>query len=293
MKIKNKELVSIGVLTYNQYENLKKCLNYIISQDYENIEIIISDNSEINRLPKDLENIIYNDSRIRYYKQPHNIGEIKNTYFVKSKFKGEYACLLHDDDQIPTNYISKLFFTIKNSNNCVLTALSTDRYYNDKFWYSYKNINTTSDDQFTRINYLIKHIFCSGGLLEYFWSGLYKVRAHPENFKMTTTGSVIFFIFQMSIKGNVITVNENKKMIKNTSQINLEKYSARYKKKYKIFKIHILNSLYNRLRLLLKIIKPIISSKNIKLNYKIKILFKAIYASVRKCNCYTKEKSLP
>ena len=85
MKIKNKELISIGVLTYNRYENLKKCLNHIIAQDYENIEIIISDNSEIDRLPKDLEKIINKDSRMRYYKQPHNIGEIKNTYFVKSK----------------------------------------------------------------------------------------------------------------------------------------------------------------------------------------------------------------
>ena len=292
MKIKNKELVSIGVLTYNQYENLKKCLNYIISQDYENIEIIISDNSEINRLPKDLENIIYNDSRIRYYKQPHNIGEIKNTYFVKSKFKGEYACLLHDDDQIPTNYISKLFFTIKNSNNCVLAGYETDRYYNSKFWYSYENINSIGLNQLTRLSYLVKRVFCSGGMLEYFWSGMYKVRAHPENFKMITSGSIIFFIFQMSIEGSIVTVKDETKMIKNTNEQNLKRYKINYSKN-SISEIQIINSAYNRLKVLIKLIKIILSSNSIKFNDKLKIIFFAINAATHKCKGYPIEPKLP
>ena len=269
-----------------------KCLNYIISQDYENIEIIISDNSEINRLPKDLENIIYNDSRIRYYKQPHNIGEIKNTYFVKSKFKGEYACLLHDDDQIPTNYISKLFFKIKNSNNCVLAGFETDRYYNNKFWYPYENINLIGLNQLTRLSYLVKRIFCSGGMLEYFWSGMYKVRAHPKNFKMITSGSIIFFIFQMSIEGSIVTVKDETKMIKNTNEQNLKKYKINYSKN-SISEIQIINSAYNRLKVLIKLIKIILSSNSVKFNDKLKIIFFATNAATHKCKGYPIEPKLP
>ena len=292
MKIKNKELISIGVLTYNRYENLKKCLNHIIAQDYENIEIISSDNSEIDRLPKDLEKIINKDSRMRYYKQPHNIGEIKNTYFVKSKFKGEYACLLHDDDQIPTNYISKLLFKIKKSNNCVLAGFETDRYYNDKFWYSYENIDSIGLNQLTRLSYLAKRVFCSGGMLEYFWSGMYKVRAHPKNFKMNNSDSIIFFIFQMSIEGSIVTIKNELKLIKNTNEQNLKKYEINYSKN-SISKIQIINSVYNRLKVLTKLIKIILSSNSVKFNDKLKIIFSATNAATHKCKGYLKEPKLP
>ena len=49
-------LVSIIVPTYNQTDNLKRAVNSLISQTYQNIEIIvIDDNSDVNIKSQNLE----------------------------------------------------------------------------------------------------------------------------------------------------------------------------------------------------------------------------------------------
>jgi GT2 family glycosyltransferase len=205
MNITNKELISIGILTYNKYESLKKILTDIVMQDYINLEVIVADNSTKNILPNEIKKIITNDSRIAYYKHVNNIGFVGNENFVRSKFRGKYACVLHDDDRVPLDYINKLYKKMITSNNCVITGLSTDRYYENKFWYSYHDINTTNLDQLNRLIYLIKRIFCGGGMLEYFWNGLYNVSAVPPNFRLKEQREYNEFILFIDYSDSVIS----------------------------------------------------------------------------------------
>jgi len=293
MNITNKELISIGILTYNKYESLKKILTDIVMQDYINLEVIVADNSTKNILPNEIKKIITNDSRIAYYKHVNNIGFVGNENFVRSKFRGKYACVLHDDDRVPLDYINKLYKKMITSNNCVITGLSTDRYYENKFWYSYHDINTTNLDQLNRLIYLIKPIFCGGGMLEYFWNGLYNVSAVPPNFRLKEQreyNEFILFIFQLSIKGNVITLKNNGKLIKNTNIKNIKKYNIFYNN-MKISKFKTINSIYFRLVSIKQIFKITLFSKDIKLIDKLKIFFFTIIYSLNKCNF--RETSLP
>ena len=85
MTRKSFPLVSVGIPTYNRPEKLKEILSSIISQTYQNLEIIVSDNcssnAETERVVSDLMKI---DPRIRYFYQKENLGLFYNFKFVFS-----------------------------------------------------------------------------------------------------------------------------------------------------------------------------------------------------------------
>ncbi len=99
MGIKNNPLVSIIVITYNQQEYIEECILSIINQNYENIEIIISDDCSTDNTSKILyklkkkydDKIILNFSKI-------NRGITANSNSALNMCKGEYICFTGGDD---------------------------------------------------------------------------------------------------------------------------------------------------------------------------------------------------
>jgi hypothetical protein len=110
------KLVSIGIPTYKtNIKKFKETIKSIFSQDYKNLEIIISENYPNN---KSLENYINklkkNFNKIYYYKQKNFISQVANWDFVINKFNGTYGMLLGDDDKISKNYIKTSVKIFKN-----------------------------------------------------------------------------------------------------------------------------------------------------------------------------------
>jgi glycosyltransferase involved in cell wall biosynthesis len=105
-------LISIGIPTRNRLDYLKKALESALSQSYENIEIIISDNASTDSTlewSKSLE-----DKKISFYRQNNNIGMVNNWNFCLEKSKGSYFLLLSDDDILHFDAVKNLiepFFT--------------------------------------------------------------------------------------------------------------------------------------------------------------------------------------
>lgn len=94
-------LVSIGVPTFNRPDSLKKVINSLLNQTYQNIEIIISDNgSDHPDVPKVVENILATDkeNKVRYYRQAENLGAAYNFKYVLDDAKGDYFMWNADDD---------------------------------------------------------------------------------------------------------------------------------------------------------------------------------------------------
>jgi glycosyltransferase involved in cell wall biosynthesis len=101
-------LVSIGIPTYNRPEGLKKTLDYITSQSYSNIEIIISDNCSPNPEVKVImETYAANDSRIKYFIQKKNEGAWYNFVFVLNQASADYFMWAADDDYWHPSFIEK------------------------------------------------------------------------------------------------------------------------------------------------------------------------------------------
>ncbi len=102
----NAPLVSIGCPTYNRPKGLRHMLECSIAQTYTNIEIIVSDNcSDGEETEKVVRELMQKDARIKYFKQPKNIGSFNNYQFLLAQAQGEYFAWACDDDAREPQFI--------------------------------------------------------------------------------------------------------------------------------------------------------------------------------------------
>lgn len=102
-KFKNKPLISILMPVYNVEEKwLRKCINSVIEQFYENWELCIADDCST---MKSVENVLKEyekkDKRIKVVYRSENGHISRATNSALEIAKGEYVALLDNDDEIP------------------------------------------------------------------------------------------------------------------------------------------------------------------------------------------------
>jgi len=81
--------LSIGLPVYNGGRYLAKALDALLGQSYEDFELIISDNASTDDTPEICRHYERLDARIRYCRQPRNIGSSPNHNFVVEAARGE------------------------------------------------------------------------------------------------------------------------------------------------------------------------------------------------------------
>jgi glycosyltransferase involved in cell wall biosynthesis len=96
-------LVSIGMPVYNGERFLRQALESILVQDYENFELIISDNASTDRTGNICQMYAERDTRIRYVRNETNLGASPNHKRVFEMARGDYfKWAAHDDECLPT-----------------------------------------------------------------------------------------------------------------------------------------------------------------------------------------------
>lgn len=91
--------VSICIPAYNQTEYLKKTIDSVLSQTFDDYEIIITDDSP-NHSVGDLVNSFDRKDKIKYYKNSVSLGSPENWNESLRKSKGKYIKVLHHDDAL-------------------------------------------------------------------------------------------------------------------------------------------------------------------------------------------------
>lgn len=97
-KSMNRPFVTIAIPTYDRAELLRGCVQSVLAQTYENIEIVVSDNASPDNTPDVLRE--FDDKRLRVIRQERNIGLLPNWNACLAAAKGEYIVVLSDDDRI-------------------------------------------------------------------------------------------------------------------------------------------------------------------------------------------------
>ena len=96
-------LISIGFPVYNGENYIQKSMDALLNQTYKNFEIIISDNASTDNTQAICLDYLERDSRIRYIRQPQNIGATENFIFVLTEAKGTYFLWnAYDDIRVET-----------------------------------------------------------------------------------------------------------------------------------------------------------------------------------------------
>jgi glycosyltransferase involved in cell wall biosynthesis len=111
-------LVSVIIPTYNRPEYLKQALASAIKQSYKNLEIIVSDNFSTEKTQDIVESFC--DTRIRYWRQPENIGMFANQMHAFKMAQGKYVASLHDDDIWNEDFVTKLVPILEENLDLIL-----------------------------------------------------------------------------------------------------------------------------------------------------------------------------
>lgn len=90
-------LVSIILCTYNGEAFIEEQIKSLLQQTYANIEIIVSDDASSDATTTIIERYL-TDNRVHLYKQPVNLGYIKNFETAVAKAHGNYIAFCDQDD---------------------------------------------------------------------------------------------------------------------------------------------------------------------------------------------------
>ncbi|NML69116.1 glycosyltransferase [Chryseobacterium sp. RP-3-3] len=99
---------SILIANYNNGKYFRDCYNSLISQTYQNWEVIIVDDASTDDSVEVIEGIIKNDSRFRIYKNTSNQGCGYTKRECMKYAEGEICAYLDPDDAIYANSLEKI-----------------------------------------------------------------------------------------------------------------------------------------------------------------------------------------
>lgn len=99
--------ISIGMPVYNGAASLGAALDAMLAQTYSAFEIIISDNGSSDATESIARAYAVRDSRIRYIRQPENLGAARNFRFVLEQASAPYFMWAACDDIRTTDFIAE------------------------------------------------------------------------------------------------------------------------------------------------------------------------------------------
>lgn len=128
-----KPLISIIVPVYNVARYLNRCIDSLINQEYENIQIVLVDDGSTDGSSQICDEYKEKDGRITVIHQPYaGVSDARNKGIKASE--GEYILFLDSDDEAMPNYASKLYETLISNDldiaQCCLIRVKNGEYVN-------------------------------------------------------------------------------------------------------------------------------------------------------------------
>ena len=121
------ELISIIVPVYAVEQYLVECVDSILAQTYENIELILVDDESPDNCPTICDEYVQKDARVRViHKKNGGAASARNVGLKESR--GEYICLIDSDDWVEPTFVEKLLFALQQSHADVSVCSFDNRY---------------------------------------------------------------------------------------------------------------------------------------------------------------------
>ncbi len=171
--MKKEPLISVIVPIYNVEKYLDRCIESIVNQTYENLEIILVDDGSPDKSPKMCDEWAKKDKRIKViHKENGGLSDARNSGIDIAK--GEYLTFIDSDDYVEKDYVEFLYKNLIDNNADISMGKQYVRYPD-------KTLNTGSEEI-----YIVNPHDCFDKLLysEDFdvsaWAKLYKKELFKE-----------------------------------------------------------------------------------------------------------------
>ena len=100
-------LVTIGLPVRNGERTVGKAIRSVLAQDHARLELVISDNASDDGTEEICRELAGSDPRVRYSRQPENIGLIPNFYAVLRAAQGAYFKWIGHDDWLRPSFVRR------------------------------------------------------------------------------------------------------------------------------------------------------------------------------------------
>jgi glycosyltransferase involved in cell wall biosynthesis len=114
--------VSIGFPVFNCEDRITEAVESILSQDYSDFELIISDNASTDSTADLCETLARVDKRIRFTRQTRNIGANQNFSWVHSQARGEFFMWAAHDDHRDRSFVERCVAALDDTREAVLAV---------------------------------------------------------------------------------------------------------------------------------------------------------------------------
>jgi hypothetical protein len=113
-------LVSIGVPVYNAQRYLRAALDSLLAQDYQHLELIISDNASTDQTAAICEDYASRDRRIQFHRADRNMGAVWNFNRTFELSSGAYFMWAAFDDLRSPSYVRRCVAALEQQPSAVL-----------------------------------------------------------------------------------------------------------------------------------------------------------------------------
>lgn len=149
-------LFSIIIPTYNRAEFIKKTIESILKQDYDNFEIIIVDDGSKDNTEEVISAI--QSDKIKYFKKENGERGAARNYGI-ARAKGDYITFLDSDDLLYQNHFSTALKMVEQNTNCEIFHLAYEmRNANGKLLFQQNKFPKTANKKLITGN----HLSCIG-----------------------------------------------------------------------------------------------------------------------------------
>jgi glycosyltransferase involved in cell wall biosynthesis len=114
--------VSIVIPVCNGENFLREAITSIVLQSYRDFELVISDNASTDATESICRELSVKDYRIRYIRQPVNIGAARNFNILVAEARGRYFKWMAHDDVIAPNYLAACVEVLERDSTAVLAS---------------------------------------------------------------------------------------------------------------------------------------------------------------------------
>lgn len=117
--------VSMGMPVFNGERYLEEAIRSLLAQTFEDFELIISDNASTDRTEAICRDFAASDRRVRYLRNPENVGFVKNQNRVIELATARYFLLTHGDDVRAPGYLAATVPILDSERDVVIAHCKT------------------------------------------------------------------------------------------------------------------------------------------------------------------------
>ena len=115
--------VSIGITTYKRLNKLIRCVRSILSQSYENFEILIGNDDVDQKILPEMDDV-FKVNKVKIINNDKNLGERENMNNLLKSSLGEYFIWLSDDDFLFPTFLERNIEAHKQNDTIIVSYTS-------------------------------------------------------------------------------------------------------------------------------------------------------------------------